>query len=392
MKNYLLLFLFFCSTLVAQNTTYKDTTSYKTNEKYDQFFPKTLRGKIKTMHTLGCQIAYKGDTPVVVYRLPYKGEDKIYSYTSHFDKRGNEVALYTYDALGNLMDWEIKTFNKADSLTYQKFSYVIFSTRHYRERFNSYNDKNLLVKRKDVDVDSYGSKVSLYFYNEADNIIKEEDYYKDKLFYTALYTYDAKGKLLEKKEKEKNPKKHSTTIYEYDTLGNLIRITEKEKGEKTYVLTNRIYENNTLIKEYDDHSYLLYTYKEGKLIETESYYRGIGIDYIIDRKVITKYNENGKIIKKLEYQGNILEQETNYFYDENGKEIKGILYKYEKEKSRWENKYSPEGYLIEKAWKREKGNPKTLYYYDAIGNCIRIEEYYEGKLTNIYERIFTYYK
>ena len=392
MKQLLIPFLFFCITIVAQNTANKDTITYKTNEKYDQFFPKTLRGKIKTMHTLGCQIAYKGDTPVVVYRLPYKGEDKIYSYTNHFDKRGNEVALYTYDALGNLMDWEIKTFNKADSLTYQKFSYVIFSTRHYRERFNSYNDKNLLVKRRDVDVDSYGSKVSLYFYNEADNIIKEEDYYKDKLFYTALYTYDAKGKLLEKKEKEKNPKKHSTTIYEYDTLGNLIRITEKEKGEKSYILTNRIYENNTLIKEYDDHSYVLYTYKEGKLIETESYYRGIGIDYIIDRKVIIKYNEKGKIIKKLEYQGNILEQETNYFYDENGKEIKGTSYKKGQEKSTWENKYSPEGYLIEKAWKREKGNPKTLYYYDAIGNCIKIEEYYEGKLTNIYERIFTYYK
>ena len=392
MKNYLLPFLFFCSTLVAQNTTYKDTTSYKTNEEYDQFFPKPLRGKIKMMHTLGCQIAYKGDTPVIVYRLPYKDMDEIYSYTSHFDKRGNEVALYTYDDLGNLMDWEIKTFNKADSLTYQKFSYVIGSTRYYTERFNSYNDKNLLVNRKDVDVDSYGSKVSLYFYNEADNIIKEEDYYKDKLFHTTLYTYDAKGKLLEKKEKEKNPKKHSTTIYEYDTLGNLIRVTEKEKGEKSYILTNRIYENNTLIKEYDDHSYVLYTYKEGKLIETESYYTGIGIDYIIDRKVIKKYNEKGQIIKKLEYQGNILEQETNYFYDENGKEIKGTSYKRGQEKSTWENKYSPEGYLIEKAWKREKENPKTLYYYDAIGNCIKIEEYYEGKLTNIYERIFTYYK
>ena len=195
-----------------------------------------------------------------------------------------------------------------------------------------------------------------------------------------------------KKEKEKNPKKHSTTIYEYDTLGNLIRITEKEKGEKPYILTNRIYENNTLIKEYDDHSYLLYTYKEGKLIETESYYTGIGIEYIINSKIITKYNEKGKIIKKLEYQGNILEQETNYFYDENRKEIKGILYKEGKEKSRWENKYSPEGYLIEKALKKEKGNSKSLYYYDAIGNCIKIEEYYKGKLTNIYERTFTYYE
>ena len=78
--------------------------------------------------------------------------------------------------------------------------------------------------------------------------------------------------------------------------------------------------------------------------------------------------------------------------DENGKEIKGTSYKRGQEKSTWENKYSPEGYLIEKAWKREKENPKTLYYYDAIGNCIKIEEYYEGKLTNIYERIFTYYK
>ena len=99
-----------------------------------------------------------------------------------------------------------------------------------------------------------------------------------------------------------------------------------------------------------------------------------------------------KKIKKLEYQSDILQQETSCFYDENGKEIKGILYEYEKEKFRWENKYSPEGYLIEKAWKKEKGNSKTLYYYDAIGNCIKIEEYYKGKLTNIYERIFTYYE
>ena len=166
----------------------------------------------------------------------------------------------------------------------------------------------------------------------------------------------------------------------------MLRVNSSKKKKKRKI----IYKNNTLIKKYDDNSYLLYTYKEGKLIETESYYTGIGIDYIIDRKVITKYNEKGKIIKKLEYQGNILEQETNYFYDENGKEIKGILYKYEKEKSRWENKYSPEGYLIEKAWK--KGNSKTLYYYDAIGNCIKIEEYYKEKLTNIYERTFTYYE
>ena len=390
MKNYLLPFLFFCITIVAQNTANKDTIAYKTNEEYDQFFPKPLRGKIKTMHTLGCQIAYKGDTPVVVYRLPYKGMDEIYSYTSHFDKRGNEVALYTYDDLGNLMDWEIKTFNKADSLTYRKISYVIDSIRHSAEIFNLYNDKNLLIERKDID--RYGSKVSLYFYNEADNIIKEEDYYKDKLFHTTLYTYDAKGKLLEKEEQYEKYEKHLITTYEYDTLGNLIRITEKEKGGKPYIITNRIYKNNTLIKEYDDHSYLLYTYKEGKLIETESYYTGNGSDYIIDSKIITKYNEKGQVIKKSQYSFDTLEEETTYSYDEKGKEIKGTSYKKEQEKSRWENKYSPKGYLIEKAWKKEKGNSKTLYYYDAIGNCIKIEEYYKGKLTNIYERTFTYYE
>ena len=99
------------------------------------------------------------------------------------------------------MDWEIKTFNKTDSLTYRKISYVIDSIRHSAERFNLYNDKNLIVERKDID--RYGPKVSLYSYNEEDNIIKEEDYYKNKLFYTALYTYDAKGKLLEKKKKRK---------------------------------------------------------------------------------------------------------------------------------------------------------------------------------------------
>ena len=390
MKFYLLSFLFFSIAISAQNTANKNTIPYKTNERYDQFFPKPLRGKIKTMHTVGCRIEYQEDTPVAVYHLFHKNKIDPYTYTYHFDKRGNDIAFYTYDALGNLMDWEIKTFNKADSLTYRKISYVIDSIRHSAEIFNLYNDKNLLIERKDID--RYGSKVSLYFYNEEDNIIKEEDYYKNKLFYTALYTYDAKGKLLEKKEQHEKSEKYFITTYEYDSLGNLIRITKKEKEENPYINPHKTDDRNTLIKKYNNSSYVLYSYKDKKLIEIESLYKEMGIEYIINRKIITKYNEKGQIIEKLEYQGNILEQETNYFYDENGKEIKGTSYKRGQEKSRWENKYSPEGYLIEKAWKREKENPKTLYYYDAIGNCIKIEEYYEGKLTNIYERIFTYYK
>ena len=390
MKNYLLLFLFITTVIVAQNTANKDTIPYKTNERYDQFFPKPLRGKIKTMHTVGCRIEYQGNTPVAVYHLFHKNKIDPYTYTYHFDKRGNDIAFYTYDALGNLMDWEIKTFNKADSLTYRKISYVIDSIRHSEEIFNLYNDKNLLVNRKDVD--SYGSKVSLYFYNEADNIIKEEDYYKDKLFHTTLYTYDAKGKLLEKKEQHEKSEKYFITTYEYDSLGNLIRITKKEKEENPYINPNKTDDRNTLIKKYNNSSYVLYSYKDKKLIEIESLYKEIGIEYIIDRKIITKYNEKGQVIKKSEYNFDTLEEETTYSYDEKGKEIKGTSYKRGQEKSTWENKYSPEGYLIEKAWKREKENPKTLYYYDAIGNCIKIEEYYEGKLTNIYERTFTYYE
>ena len=390
MKFYLLSFLFFSIVISAQNTANKDTIPYKTNERYDQFFPKPLRGKIKMMHTVGCKIEYQGDTPVAVYHIFHKNKINPYTYTYHFDKRGNDIAFYTYDALGNLMDWEIKTFNKEDSLTYRKISYVIDSIRHSAERFNLYNDKNLLVERKDID--RYGSKVSLYSHNEEDNIIKEEDYYKDKLFYTALYTYDAKGKLLEKKEQYEKSEKYFITTYEYDSLGNLIRITKKEKEENPYINPHKTDDRNTLIKKYNNSSYVLYSYKDKKLIEIESLYKEIGIEYIINRKIITKYNEKGQVIKKLEYQGNILEQETNYFYDENGKEIKGTSYKKGQEKYTWENKYSPEGYLIEKAWKREKGNPKTLYYYDAIGNCIKIKEYYKGKLTNIYERTFTYYE
>ena len=390
MKLLLISFLFLSTAVFAQNTANKDTIAYKTNERYDQFFPKPLHGKIKTMHTVGCRIEYQGDTPVAVYHLFHKNKINPYIYTYHFDKRGNDIAFYTYDALGNLMDWEIKTFNKTDSLTYRKISYVIDSIRHSAERFNLYNDKNLLVEGKDID--RYGSKVSLYFYNEADNIIKEEDYYKNKLFYTALYTYDAKGKLLEKKEQHEKSEKYFITTYEYDSLGNLIRITKKEKEENPYINPNKTDDRNTLIKKYNNSSYVLYSYKDKKLIEIESLYKEIGIEYIINRKIITKYNEKGQVIKKSEYQGNILEQETTYSYDEKGKEIKGTSYKRGQEKSTWENKYSPEGYLIEKAWKREKENPKTLYYYNTIGNCIKIEEYYEGKLTNIYERIFTYYK
>ena len=195
-----------------------------------------------------------------------------------------------------------------------------------------------------------------------------------------------------KKEQHEKSEKYFITTYEYDSLGNLIRITKKEKEENPYINPNKTDDRNTLIKKYNNSSYVLYSYKDKKLIEIESLYKEIGIEYIINRKIITKYNEKGQVIKKSEYQGNILEQETTYSYDEKGKEIKGTSYKRGQEKSTWENKYSPEGYLIEKAWKREKENPKTLYYYNTIGNCIKIEEYYEGKLTNIYERIFTYYK
>ena len=390
MKLLLISFLFISTAVFAQNTANKDTIPYKTNERYDQFFSKPLRGKIKIMHTVGCRIEYQGDTPVAVYHLFHKNKINPYTYTYHFDKRGNDIAFYTYDALGNLMDWEIKTFNKADSLTYRKISYVIDSIRHSAERFNLYNDKNLLVERKDID--RYGSKVSLYSYNEEDNIIKEEDYYKDKLFHTTLYTYDAKGKLLEKKEQYEKSEKYFITTYEYDSLGNLIRITKKEKEENPYINPHKTDDRNTLIKKYNNSSYVLYSYKDKKLIEIESLYKEMGIEYIINSKTITKYNEKGQVIKKSEYNFDTLEEETTYSYDEKGKEIKGTSYKRVQEKSTWENKYSPEGYLIEKAWKREKGNPKTLYYYDTIGNCIKIEEYYKGKLTNIYERTFTYYE
>ena len=66
MKHFLILFLFISTAVFAQNTANKDTIPYKTNERYDQFFPKPLRGKIKTMHTVGCKIEYQGDTPVAV--------------------------------------------------------------------------------------------------------------------------------------------------------------------------------------------------------------------------------------------------------------------------------------------------------------------------------------
>ena len=86
MKFYLLSFLFFSIVISAQNTANKDTIPYKTNERYDQFFPKPLRGKIKTMHTVGCKIEYQGDTPVAVYHLLHKNKINHYTYTYHFDK------------------------------------------------------------------------------------------------------------------------------------------------------------------------------------------------------------------------------------------------------------------------------------------------------------------
>ena len=97
-------------------------------------------------------------------------------------------------------------------------------------------------------------------------------------------TWEKQAATFETIEQFKNALDTSTEIYNM-LKDHLDKVDIKEK-DGNYVVS--VPKNSDFIKEYDDHSYLLYTYKEGKLIETESYYTGIGIDYIIDRKVITK--------------------------------------------------------------------------------------------------------
>ena len=93
MKHFLIPFLFFCITIVAQNTANK-IEKYRIDPELAYPFEKPLLGKVKKVHTTHYSIA------VTVLKDTIKREHFDENYTYGFDERGNEIEFIKYTKEG----------------------------------------------------------------------------------------------------------------------------------------------------------------------------------------------------------------------------------------------------------------------------------------------------
>ena len=178
--------------------------------------------------------------------------------------------------------------------------------------------------------------------------------------------------------------------------------------------------HNGFIESYDnkygDEEYILYHYKNNKLVEKEKSTGFFNGCYYSTTKKKIQYNERGRVKKFFDYEGEEIVRTYIHHYDNKDRIIKTELLYSNNKKEYWTNSYDMNNNLIETIYKNNKeadkntykydknnnllseithkGNKiikKIIYTYDSYQNLIKIEEY-NNEMTFIYERTFTYYE
>ena len=464
MKHLLIPFLFISTAVFAQNTTNK-VERYKIDPAINDEFKRPLLGKVKTMHTAHYFIEYnKYDT--------IKKEIFDNNYTYGFDKEGREILFIKYDMHGNISSKYERKYNEKDSLIYirefirgENFGTYIGEKSYFynplgllqevkgcslkesdifflnRELYK-YNDKQQLLEKHYYSNDT-PIETTICSYNDRGKLIKELYYFKEKLFSEYKFEYDERGNLIRKDYTQFNANQEVITKYQYDDRNRLILATESTNGDEDILIKN-IYKDNLLIESYDnkygDEEYILYHYKNNKLVEKEKSTGFFNGCYYSTTKKKIQYNERGHVKKFFDYEGeeivrtyihhydnkdriiktellysnNKKEYWTNsydmannltktiynnkeadkdiYRYDKNNNLLSKIIYKGNKEVYKVLYTYDKDNNLLsEITYKGNKIIRKKFYTYDSYQNLIKIEEY-NNEMTFIYERTFTYYE
>ena len=440
MKHFLIPFLFISTAVFAQNTTNK-VERYKTNPAINDEFKKPLLGKVKTMHTAHYFIEYnKYDT--------IKKEIFDNNYTYGFDKEGREILFIKYDMHGNISSKYERKYNEKDSLIYiREFIRGENFGTYIGEKSYFYNPLGLLQEVKGCSLkesDIFFLNRELYKYNDKQQLLEKHYYNKDTLTESTIYSYNNRGKLIKELDYLKG-KLDSEYKLEYDESDNLIkedytRIPTNEKNiimyqyddqnrlilakeiinEDENIRIKNIYKDNLLIESYDnkygDEEYILYHYKNNKLVEKEKSTGFFNGCYYSTTKKKIQYNERGRVKKFFDYEGEEIVRTYIHHYDNKDRIIKTELLYSNNKKEYWTNSYDMNNNLIETIYKNNKeadkdtykydknsnllseithkGNKiikKIIYTYDSYQNLIKIEEY-NNEMTFIYERTFTYYE
>ena len=416
MKQLLIPFLFFCITIVAQNTANK-VEKYKINPAINDEFKKPLLGKVKTMHTAHYFIEYnKYDT--------IKKELFDNNYTYGFDKEGREILFIKYDMHGNISSKYERRYNEKDSLIYlREFIWGENFGTYIEEKSYFYNPLGLLQELKGYSLkesDPLSLYRELYKYNDKQQLLESHYYNKDTLTETAIYSYNNKGKLIKKLDYSKGKlrseykleyderdnlikkdyyftqfsiSQKSITKYQYDDQNRLILATENIDGDENILIKN-IYKDNLPIEIYEknrsgDEIHIFYHYKDNQLIEEKStrFFNG---HYYSTTKEKIQYDEKCRIKKFYDYEEKEIARTYIHYYDDKDRIIKTELLYSNNKKEYWTNSYDMANNLTKTIYNNNKEADKDIYRYDKNNNLLSKIIYKGNK--EVYKVLYTYDK
>ncbi|MBQ1262573.1 MAG: hypothetical protein IIY01_06550 [Clostridia bacterium] len=282
-------------------------------------------------------------------------------------------------------------------------TYTAPSVELTQEYSYTYNEKNLPVQILTNGTLS-GTQSTTYTYDEKGNLIKEVDVYVNQSSQINEYVYDAEGRILKKIRIDTNSQQY-TDEYTYDSTGKLIALLQTNPSGKATAHTYTYDADGNRVGEtvvHPDRFRSFYTYAaDGELILRVKV-SGDGQEWA--RYELT-YDENGRLLRKVDRMQGSYEKAEDYSYDENGNLVQMLqndgcttqtyTYTYDERGNRLtETHVAPGGVVrsvIEHTYdtndrliQTKKGDTVTTYAYDEEGHLMRKEEVLPSGKKNVF--------
>lgn len=269
-----------------------------------------LNGKVKTLDIY----YYRPENTSSFFSVKFKKgekweEDGIHHYHFHFNIDGNLAQCNEYDKQENIIrktDYTYEAWGYTSALSFLKTNSTIISKYNtdgklleivYSDshgEINTYDDRQNLIRTKQINGTIYKPAMTEYDYNEHDLLVEKREYYNI-------------GELSGK------------TVYEYDTNGLLAQT-------QVYDLLSRDMPETHFIYEYSDSNRVVEEYRidgEGDK-ELESwckceYYPNGKLKSVVRNSILQeKYDEQGRSIDKRPGFEILYKDFQDYEYDANG--------------------------------------------------------------------------
>lgn len=273
---------------------------------------------------------------------------------------------------------------------------------------SQFNRDGGLVEFTEYDAGEEAKEITAYRYNTGGFLTEEIHYYPDGTRGARFtYKYDDRNNLIEHNELQpvgglKGEDKKYT--YKYDSYNNLVE-------EKLYLRYHDVEENTVFTTEYkldksgfvvgksfsnDDGLLRKYVYTvddSGNALEEKEYFT----DGALARVNRMKYDTDGNMTEMAQYDidGNLQQKQIMTFnthgnalssrtYDADEKLLREFVYEYD-ERNQPVN-------FTQIFGERASMETITEYVYDSVGNWVSKQDYADGDLTYVAERMISYYE